>query len=148
MPFEVPEPTIEQPFVTLDHMILFGEQVISQDIDSLQNEDFMSNILCEYKDIFSNEPSSPSRVLNSNSIILNENLQPPGKIIKSMSSDSLNVDGPHIRPSSMSFTEKELKKDHGMRRAFSEVYIKVQLLSNFFIVLAYRGKNGWVGLLV
>ncbi|PWA90195.1 hypothetical protein CTI12_AA100510 [Artemisia annua] len=111
-------------------MILCGEQVISQDIDSLQNEDFMSNTLYEYKDIFSNEPSSPSQVLNSNGIILNENLQPPGKIIKSMSSDSLDVDGAHIKPSSMSFTEKELKKVHGMRRTLSEGYIKPQLTSD------------------
>ncbi|PWA42186.1 ChNRRa [Artemisia annua] len=111
-------------------MILCGEQVISQDIDSLQNVDFMSNIIYEYKDIFSNEPPSPSRVLNSSSIILNENSQPPGMIIKSMSSDNLNVDGAHIRPSSMSFTETELSKVHGMRRAFSEGYIKPQLTSD------------------
>nr|GFB65156.1 CCT domain-containing protein [Tanacetum cinerariifolium] len=134
--FKVPEPIIEQPLVTLDNMtsamsmIMCGEEDIPQeikytDIESLQTEDFMSNVFYEYNDIFSNDSSSPSRVLYSSSIIMDENLQPPGKMIKSMSSDSLTVDGDHMRLSSAHFTEMELKKVHGMRRAFSEGYIKV-----------------------
>ncbi|GJR03644.1 CCT domain-containing protein [Tanacetum coccineum] len=139
--FNVPEPIIEQPLVTLDNMtsamsmIMCGEEDIPQeikytDIESLQTEDVMSNAFYEYNDIFSNDSSSPSRVLYSNSIIMDENLQPQGKMIKSMSSDSLTVDGAHVRLSSAHFTEMELKKVHGMRRAFSEGYIKPQLSSD------------------
>lgn len=121
----MPEPIIEQPSVTLDHMTsamsmilceqdLFSQDINFSDIELLQNEDIMSNLFYEYKDILENERASPSQ----NSI--------PGKITKSLSSDSLiTVDGAQMRPSYENFTEMGMTNVHGMKRVSTEGYIKV-----------------------
>ncbi|KAI3757730.1 hypothetical protein L6452_05273 [Arctium lappa] len=144
--FKAPEPIIEQPLVTLDHMtpamsvILCEEEAVSQEIkvtdpESLQNGDFPSNLFFKYKDILAKESSFPSEVLKfelpTTKDDIEENLHSPEKITKSASSISLSsVDGDQIRPSGVNSNEIELKKVHGMRRVFSEGYIKPQLIDH------------------
>ncbi|XP_024971426.1 zinc finger protein CONSTANS-LIKE 2-like [Cynara cardunculus var. scolymus] len=137
--FKAPEPIIEQPLVTLDHMtsamslILCGEEVVSH--ESLQSDDFPSNPFFEYKYILANEASSPSEVLNfefpTTKDDMEESLHPPESITKSATSISLgSVDGAQIRPSCVNFNEIELKEVRGMRRVSSEGYIKLQLIGD------------------
>nr|XP_043616094.1 uncharacterized protein LOC122588012 [Erigeron canadensis] len=134
--FKAPQPILEPPVLTLDHMTssMFKEDLISQEVEftnveSPQNETSITNIFQEFEDILSNEPSSPSQIMNSNGIITEENLHPLGKITKSVSSYCLTSmdDGPQTRPNSVTDTKM---KGHGLRRAFSEGCIKAQLIND------------------
>ncbi|KAI3735399.1 hypothetical protein L6452_14895 [Arctium lappa] len=145
--FKAPVPIIEQPFITLDpmtaalSMISCGEDNISQqelsvtDIESLQNEEFLSDVFHEYKDILAKEAAtetSPlSEVLNykfpfktDDNPMVEEN----GQILKSMSSDCLSSmecsHGGQVKPCFPTITEVDFGNVCGMRRAFSEGDIK------------------------
>lgn len=145
--FKAPVPIIEQPLVTLDpmtaamSMVSCGEDNISPqelsvtDIESLQNEEFLSDVFHEYKDILAKEAAtetSPlSEVLNykfpfktDDNPIVKEN----GQILKSMSSDCLSSmecsHGGQVKPSFPTITEVDFGNVCGMRRAFSEGDIK------------------------
>ncbi|KAJ9553110.1 hypothetical protein OSB04_017155 [Centaurea solstitialis] len=153
--FKAPVPIIEQPLLTLDpmtaamSMVSCGEDNISTqefsvtDIESLQNEDFLSDVFHEYKDILAKEAAtateaSPlSEVLNykfpvktddNNEPVVKEN----GQILKSMSSDCLSSmecsHGGQVKPSFPTISEVDFGNVCGMRRAFSEGDIKA--LSN------------------
>ncbi|KAI3815670.1 hypothetical protein L1987_15349 [Smallanthus sonchifolius] len=140
--FNTPGPIIEQPLVTLNSMsmITCGEQELSvTDIRSLQNEEFLSNVFQEYKEILEKEAeteSSPfSEVLNykfpvntDESSTVRENVHPPGQIPKSISSDCLSlidwIQGVQIKPSFLNISEVDFRNVYGMRRTFSDGDIK------------------------
>ncbi|KVI04667.1 zinc finger protein CONSTANS-LIKE 12-like [Cynara cardunculus var. scolymus] len=145
--FKAPVPIIEQPLVTLNpmtaamSMISCGEDNISPQelsvtvIESLQNEEFLTDVFHEYKDIMAKEAAtetSPlSEVVNykfsfktDDNSIDKEN----GQIFKSMSSDCLSSmecsHGGQVKPSFPTITEVDFGNACGMRRAFSEGDIK------------------------
>lgn len=153
--FKAPVPIIEQPLVTLHpmtaamSMVSCGEdnnispqELSVTDIESLQNEEFLSDVFHEYKDILAKEvateietetETSPlSEVLNykfpfktDDNPMVKEN----GQILKSMSLDCLSSmecssHGGQIKPSFPTITEVDFGNVCGMRRAFSEGDIK------------------------
>ncbi|CAI9302512.1 unnamed protein product [Lactuca saligna] len=132
--FKAPEPIIEQPMITLcGEDIIFPENKFTY-LELLEDEDFMSNLFEEYKDILPKETSSSSEFPDfktDDNIAVKEILYPFGTFTKSVSSDSLiSVDADQMRPISMNFTEMDLKNVHGMRRVCSEGYIKPQVTSD------------------
>ncbi|CAH1445489.1 unnamed protein product [Lactuca virosa] len=132
--FKAPEPIIEQPLISLcGEDIIFPENKFTY-LQSLEDEDFMSNLFEEHKDILAKETSSSSEFLDfrtDDSITTKEILYPFGTFTKSISSDSLiSVDGNQMRPISMNFTEMDLMNFHGMRMVSSEGYIKPQVTSD------------------
>lgn len=148
--FKEPQPIMEQPLVSLNHMTstmsmflcsddVMSREIKSTEVESFQNDYFLSNLFYGFEDILSKEPSSPSQILNFKlpetetvNNVVKENLHPQGKITKSVSSDSLiSMNGAQVSPNSVKFSEMEDKKVYGMRRAFSEGHIKVYL--SFFL---------------
>ncbi|KAL7582862.1 two-component response regulator-like APRR5 [Lactuca sativa] len=132
--FKAPEPIIEQPLITLcGEDILFPENKFTY-LESLEDENFMSNPFEEYKDILAKETSSSSEFPDfrtDDSISTKEILYPFGTFTKSMSSDSLiSVDEDQMRQISMNFSEMDLNNFHGMRMVSSEGYIKPQVTSD------------------
>lgn len=134
--FKAPEPIIEQPLITLceEDDIIFQENKFTY-FESLEENNFVSNLFDEYEDILAKETSSPSNFLDfktDNTIAVKEILYPLGKFTKSISSDSfsISVEGAQMRPTSMNIAEIEMKNAHGIRRVCSEGYIKPQFMSD------------------
>ncbi|XP_071713569.1 uncharacterized protein [Rutidosis leptorrhynchoides] len=140
--FNEPQPITEQPFVSLNYMSmnLCGEDFISQEIKSadvelFQNDYFLRNLYYEFEDTLLKVPSSPSSALDFkipeteiNSTGVKETMHFQGKIVKSVSSDSLMyVSEDQVSPNAVKFSEMESKKVYGMRRAFSEGNIKTHI---------------------
>ncbi|KAL4574760.1 hypothetical protein LXL04_021597 [Taraxacum kok-saghyz] len=141
--FKAPEPIIEQPLVTLDAMLMISngeDNLSSQDLSvtdigsSLQNEEFLSDVFHDYKEI---ETSPLSEVLNykfpvkTDEIpIVKENVHPPGhgEIPKSASSDCLSsmewIHGVQMKHGVLNLKDVDFGSVYGMRRAFSEGDIK------------------------
>nr|KAJ0188090.1 hypothetical protein LSAT_V11C900480280 [Lactuca sativa] len=117
--FKTPEPIIEQPMITLcGEDIIFPENKFTY-LELLEDENFMSNLFEEYKDILPKETSSSSEFPDfktDDNIAIKEILYPFGTFTKSDSSDSLiSVEADQMRPISMNFTEMDLKNVHGLQ---------------------------------
>lgn len=156
--FKAPEPIIEEPAMDLDpmqaamSMISCGEDVSSQglkssEIDVLQNEQLLSEVYYECKkDLLEkaaiDSPLSeimdfkiPSLKIDEKSIQENKPL-PDVTLPKSVSSGSLSsmdwMHGATMKPSFLDFPGLDFNAVYGMRRAFSEGDIKVNLTNSYF----------------
>lgn len=164
--FKAPEPIIEEPAMDLDlmqaamSMISCGEDVSSvsqglksSEIDVLQNEQLLSEVYYECKkDLLEkaaiDSPLSeimdfkiPSLKIDENSIQENKPL-PDGSLPKSVSSGSLSsMDWIHaaaMKPSFLDFPGLDFNVVYGMRRAFSEGDIKVELTNSHIMCASYK----------
>ncbi|KAI4307117.1 hypothetical protein L6164_030337 [Bauhinia variegata] len=159
--FKAPEPIIEEPIMDIDpmtaaiSMISCGEDVISSqglrstDIDSLQNEQLLSDVFYECKkDLLEkaaiDTPLSeildikvPALKIDGNQIQGNKSL-PDIPLPKSISSECLSsmdwIHGAAVKPAFLDFPGLDLTAVYGMRRAFSEGDIKTLGNSNMSLV--------------
>jgi hypothetical protein len=153
--FKAPETIMEEPAMDLDpmqaamSMISCGENVSSQGLksseidDVLQNEQLLSEVYYECKkDLLEKaaiesplseilEIKIPALNIDENSI--QENKPNPDVLLpKSVSSESLNsmdwrMNGAAMKPAFLDFPGIDFSAVYGMRRAFSEGDIKVNL---------------------
>lgn len=141
-------------------MISCGEDIISSqelkvsDIESLQKEEFLSDVFYECKDILAKEAGTGTQSLPLSEVlsfsfpvttdenpVVKENVDPSCQIPKSMSFDSLCsmdwIHGAQIKPSFLNYNEIDFGNAYGMRRAFSEGDIKVK----FYFCIVYTYDN-------
>ncbi|KAI4337962.1 hypothetical protein L6164_016323 [Bauhinia variegata] len=159
--FKAPEPTIEEPIMDIDPMIAAismiscGEEVISSqglkstDIDSLQNEQLLSEVFYECKkDLIEkaaiDTPLSeilgikvPAPKIEGNQTQENKSLfdMPLPKSVSSECLSSMDwIHGAAVKPAFLDFPGIDFNAVYGMRRAFSEGDIKTLRNSNVGLI--------------